>query len=194
MDWLFPWNTPDLARWEARPIHPESRGPAPPGAFHDRHERIVAVEAAGPPERGGPFERVLEAILGYDIFPADIGEGVVRRRPVQLGDTVGLTYRFVPGLRCFFASRVTAVDGQGFTYQTLCGHAEIGEERFRVEKDERTGEVRASLSAWSRPGLWYVRLVTPLARRLQLAAGRRALDHLQQVALTRPEAWRASGR
>jgi len=69
----------------------------------------------------------------------------------------------------------------GFTYQTLEGHPELGEETFSVEKDEASGRVSVALRSWSRPGAWLISLVYPYARRCQLRAGRAALDHLEQM-------------
>ncbi len=187
---LLPFMQARLESWEARPLAFGSAGPPPANAFHDRHERIVAVESPGEPEAEGPYTRVARAILSYEIFPARVGKPVLRRA-VQPGDAVGLRYHFLPGLDLFFASRVARVftrqlaDGwwsSGFTYQTLEGHPEMGEETFSVLKRHATGEVRVLIFAWSRPSWPILQPVLPLARHLQLAAGRAALDNLEQVA------------
>ena len=70
----------------------------------------------------------------------------------------------------------------GFTFRTLQGHPELGEETFFVEKDRASGAVRAGLRSWSRPGLWLTRLMSWFARRVQVRASRAALDHLEQTA------------
>ena len=179
---------PSLDTWERQAIHPVSAEPPRGTVNHDFHRRIIAVEPPGPPIPGGPFERARRAIMAYDIFPPNLATGVVRLAPVRLGDTVGMRYRLLPGLRLFFASRVTAVTDiaepplfqAGFTYQTLQEHPELGEEAFGVEKVAHSGEVRVYLKAWSRPGHWLARLFSPLARHLQLQAGRAALDHLEK--------------
>ncbi|MBA3541293.1 MAG: DUF1990 family protein, partial [Deltaproteobacteria bacterium] len=106
-----------------------------PREHHDVYERDVTPEPAGAP--GAVYRRLADAIMGYSIFPPRIVEGVVRRR-IQLGDTVGVHYLRLRVVRLFFASRVTAVfdesDGTwartGFTYCTLVGHPELGEETF----------------------------------------------------------------
>lgn len=173
---------PLLDDWESR--HPDrmvEAGP-PPGCFRDRYETLVGREAPGPPEVDGPFRRAAHAIMGYEIFPAPVG-GRVLRRPVHRGDTVGLLYRFLPWVTLFFASRVTEVfDGPGgagwragFTYRTLPGHPERGEETFAVEKDAVTGEVRFSLDNWSTPGHPLTWLFLPMARRAQRRASEAAL-------------------
>lgn len=174
---------PLLEEWESRPLHPDVQGGPLPGAFLDRYEAVMGHEPPGPPEVDGPFRRAAHAIMGYEIFPPPVG-GRVLRRPVRVGDTVGLLYRFLPWLTLFFASRVTEVfDGAGgrgwragFTYRTLPGHPELGEETFAVEKDAVTGEVRFSLDNWSRPGGVLTWLFLPLARRLQRRASLAALQ------------------
>ena len=187
MELYLPWAAADAAwlqRWAGRAS--SGAGPAPAGVYHDSHRRIVAVEPPGPPLPGGPFEAVATRIMRYDVFPPAMGERVVAREPLQLGDAVGLYYRF-PGsfLRMFFASRVTEIVEEpfrrGFAYQTLAGHPEQGEELFYVEKDERSGAVVFGLRAWSRPSRALVRLFAPLARMLQWQAGKSALDYTEKA-------------
>jgi uncharacterized protein (UPF0548 family) len=180
---------PYLGEWEARPIAPAVASGPRPGDAHDVHERVVAHEPPGPPEPGGPFEILAQAIRSFRIFPETMLERVLRREPVQVGDTVGALYPFFPGIDLFFASRVTAVlDGKeggwwraGFTYQTLVGHPELGEETFCVEKDEATGQIQVALRSWSRPGAWLTWFAYSYARRSQLRAGRAALENLDQL-------------
>ena len=155
---------------------------------------------SGLPVDDGPHRRAAAAILAYDIFPHI--RAVIRRAPVQVGDTVGALYRG----RIFFASRVIEVldgvgardDGwwiTGFTYRTLARHPELGEETFSVEKELATGRVRVALRSWSRPGLWITRLTAPLLRRVQVGASRAALAHLATKSEIRPagEHARAAG-
>lgn len=181
---------PSLAHWEQRPFSADvEKGPRPQDN-QDNHERVVGWEAAGMPTANGIARRVADAILRFDVFPPDMLTGVLRRTPIEVGDTVGLRYFFMPGLALFFAARVIdrfekVKNNQwrcGFTYRTLQGHPECGEEVFVVEKDLTTGRVTAALRSWSRPGLWIAALAYPVVRRLQLRAGRAALDHLERVA------------
>jgi uncharacterized protein (UPF0548 family) len=96
----------------------------------------------------------------------------------------------LPGIDLLFGARVIATfDKQaagnwrtGFTYQTLQGHPELGEETFQVEKDLASGRVTVSLRSWSRFGLWLTRLAYPYTRRVQVRAGHAALDHLATLA------------
>ena len=99
----------------------------------------------------------------------------------------------MPLVRLFFAARVVDVfdaasDGwwrSGFTYRTLVGHPELGEETFAVEKEVATGRVRVALRSWSRPGTWLARAFAPVVRRLQVGASERALEYLATVGAAR---------
>jgi hypothetical protein len=156
------------------------------------YEREVAREAVGDPERAGASLRLAKAISRYEIFPPTLLTGVLRRWPVEVGDTVGGCYHLMPGIDLFFASRVVACFDErvgnlwrsGFTYHTLAGHPELGAETFSVEKDLTTGSVGVALRSWSRPGILLSRVLTPVVRLLQVRASRAALDHLARVAAT----------
>lgn len=177
----------ELVAWEALEPAPEAAGGPLPGAHLDEHVAVIGREPPGPPLEDGPHRRAAAAILAYDVFPRALLRTLVRRTPVQAGDTVGALYRLVPGLELRFASRVVDVfdrqEGElwrtGFTYRTLPGHPELGEETFAVEKHLPSGEVEVSLRAWSLPGAPPVRALAPLARLVQWRAGRRALRHLR---------------
>jgi hypothetical protein len=188
--WHFLGQKPRLERWEKREISPGVvQGPGPKDN-RDNHERVVARENPGPPEEHGPYRRLADAILAYRIFPAGLVSGVLRRQPVQIGDTVGVRYAFFPGLDLFFAARVIdRFDGPsghlwrtGFTYRTLQGHPKCGAETFCVEKDMTTGQVLVALRSWSRPGTWLARMFSDWVRSLQLQAACAALDNLEQWA------------
>lgn len=193
MNWLPRWAAePDLKSWEDRPFTAGVElGPGPRDK-RDNHERIVGVESPGPPEPNGIARRVADAILRFDVFPPTLLTSVARRRPVEIGDTLGLRYPFAPGIDLFFAARVIERfdkfrDGRwraGFTYRTLEGHPACGEETFVVEKDLATGQVVAALRSWSRPGIWMARVGYPLMRWLQVRAARAALGHLEEIGCT----------
>jgi uncharacterized protein (UPF0548 family) len=191
MDLLLPTMAAHLARWEARPFHDTvALGPAP-GDKRDVYTRRIGHEPQGPPAADGPYRRAADAILGYRIFPDSVIAGVLRRAPVHVGDTVGIRYRGLGLVHLFFAARVVAVfDGPdagvggwraGFTYHTLRGHPELGEETFAVTRTA-TGEVEVSLTAWSRPGTWLARLLPFVVRFLQVRGSRAALTNLAAVA------------
>jgi hypothetical protein len=190
MEFLLPWMKPDLAPWEEKPINPLAPKESLPGPNHDLTEATLAVEQPGPPEEKGAYRRVAQSILGYRVFGERIGEPIILTHQVDPGETIGLAFNFLPGLRLFFASRVVEVfeDQEteqgwrsGFVYQTLVDHPEVGEEIFEVRK-YLDGRVIFRMEAWSIPNLWYVRLFAPLARKIQWYAARCAVDNLTAVA------------
>jgi hypothetical protein len=183
-----------LEDWERRPF---ARGTeAGPAArdHRDRYERIVATEKPGDPEPGGPHQRIAAALLRYEIFPSHLVRGVLRRAPLQRGDTVGILYHTPLFADLFFAARVidcfderrdadaTSIWHSGFTYRTLEGHPELGEETFSVETNRESGAIMVALRSWSRPGTQLARAFAPVVRRLQIHASHAALDHLQSIA------------
>jgi uncharacterized protein (UPF0548 family) len=181
---ILVFGSPRLDRWDGRPFHPTDRTPRD---HADVYERDVLVEPPGDP--GAGYRRIADAILSYSIFPPGLVQGVLRDR-IAPGDTVGVHYRGLRLVRLFFAARVIDVFDThddawwrtGFTYRTLRGHPELGEETFSVEKEIATGRVRVALRSWSRPGTPLARLFAPLVRRMQVTASRRALEHLATVA------------
>lgn len=179
-----------LSDWTGRGPSFTSGGGTHPFDRHLRFAAVIAREPAGPPLESGPHRRVGAAVMRYEIFPSDVIRGVLARAPVELGDTVGIEYLVGAGLRLFFAARVfECFDGEvagrwrtGFSYRTLRGHPETGEETFSVEKDLTTGEVSAVLSSWSRPGLALTWLGAPVMRLAQRRASNGAIEHLRAIA------------
>jgi len=178
--------SPRLGDWENRPLWPGVEHGPRPGDRQDTYEREVGVEAPGAPEPNGIHRRAAAAILRFDIFPSHMVRPVLRREPVQAGDTVGICCHQAPGVDLFFAARVIdcfdeekhGVWRTGFTYHTLVGHPEFGEETFSVEKDLATGRVLVALRSWSRPGT-VLALVCPWwVRRQQVRASKAAVEHL----------------
>ena len=189
MNFLFFSRRPNLKLWNTIAIHPLAPKELLPNPNHDLTEVTLALEKEGEPEEGGAFERISSSVLHYQVFGSKIGRAVTNGGKVQEGDTIGLCYRFLPGLELFFASRVVEVfelqeteDGwrSGFVYQTLNHHPEVGEELFEVVK-HKTGHVTFRLEAWSRPNLWFVRLFSFWARRIQKYAARCAVESLQGI-------------
>lgn len=194
VQFLLPWMEHDLGLWERKVVDPRAASAAPTSAFLDLTRESVAQEAPGEPEKDGPFSRVASSILGYRIFGPRVGMPVIRREPVEEGDTLGLRYAIFPGLDLFFASRVVevfekrqredSVIESGFRYRTLVGHPELGEEVFRVEKEPVSGQIHLHIEAWSLPNLWLVRLLRPWARHIQRSAATQAHHYLSLVAST----------
>lgn len=152
-------------------------GPAPPGFDLDRRRRRL-----GAGERC--FAAACEAVRRWR--PFDLGW--VEVEPADQPPATGLVVATripVCGLWWLNPCRVVAVEDRaddgngggrrfGFTYVTLRGHVERGEERFRVEL-LADGAVWYELAAVSRPAHWLTRLGYPWVRRLQR---RFALDSL----------------
>lgn len=69
-------------------------------------------------------------------------------------------------------------DRRGFAYGTLPGHPESGEELFAVEYDPADDTVYGLVTAFSRPGAWYVALGGPVVRLIQRWFARRYLKTL----------------
>ncbi|HEU4419678.1 MAG TPA: YndJ family transporter, partial [Planctomycetota bacterium] len=191
MQIVLPWlgDVPAPQAFADRPFGPEV-APGARGVATDRHECELPSEPPGPPLPEGPFRRAADAARAYRSFPAPMITGLRAQGPVVAGETVVARYRMLPGLHLVFAARVVevfdgATDGThrtGFAYRTLTGHPECGVETFAVEKDLATGRVRAVVSAHSRCGTWLSRRLRPLARQLQLAAGRAAVANLRAIA------------
>jgi uncharacterized protein (UPF0548 family) len=191
MQIVLPWlgDQPAPQAFVERPFGPEVT-PGARGVATDRHECELPSEPPGPPLPEGPFRRAAAAARSYRSFPARMITGLREQDPVVAGETVVARYRMLPGVHLVFAARVVEVfDGAangthraGFAYRTLTGHPECGVETFAVEKDLATGRVRAVVSAHSRCGTWLTRQLRPLARRLQLAAGRAAVANLRAIA------------
>lgn len=190
MDVLLFGMKPKLEKWERRKIHRNAPRDRVPDPYHDRQVATLAVEPPGEPVPDGPFERLEKSIMGYEIFGSRIGHPVVRRTPVEVGDTIGLDYKFWGPIRLLIASRVVEVfqrerteEGwrSGFVYQTLECHPELGEEIFEVTKLD-SGVVKFRIEAWSRPNLWFVKMVTAWARSIQRDAANSALSNLLKVA------------
>lgn len=187
--WRVFGQRPDLAAWEARPL---SRGVEAGVRDGDRlvHElRVLGAEPPGKPVAGGLFRRIAAAIAEYRIFPTRLMTGVLKR-PVQVGDTFANCFHALPGVDLLFGGRVQEVFDEateagwraGFRFWTVRGHPMVGEEMFWVEKDRTTGEIRAGLASWSRPGMWLTRLGLPFLRWHQTRATRLALRNLAAIA------------
>lgn len=87
---------------------------------------------------------------------------------------------------CRVVWAVSEEDRAGWAYGTLPGHPECGEEAFLVTLGE-DGEVWLTVSAFSRPGVWWVRAGGPLLRSLQYAYARRCGQVLRRLAAREAE-------
>ncbi|WP_062993450.1 DUF1990 family protein [Nocardia anaemiae] len=127
------------------------------------------------------FERAGAEILAYRMQK---GTGIFReadtptaepgtRLTVRLGiGPVGIT------APCRIVYVLAEPDRRGFAYGTLPGHPEIGEELFAVEYDPTDDSVYGMVTAFSRPGAWYVRLGGPVVRTIQRIIAGKYIDTL----------------
>lgn len=138
--------------------HGATAGPLPPDAAH--------LDLDVPIGRGARvFDRAAEAVLGWQMHRG-AGLDVRATTPRAQLDTLVLV-TFVRGLPlglsapCRVLSVADRPDRQGFTYGTLPGHLESGEERFEVVRDP-TGLVRLRIVAFSRHAPGPARWLGPL--------------------------------
>lgn len=120
----------------------------------------------------GIFSAACQALREWKMFPSDWVEIVPHQPPIQVGQVVAVVAR-VFGLWWTNACRIVAVIDEhepnrrfGFTYATLPGHVEMGEETFVIEWDDKDN-VWYEIHAISRPNYWAVKLAYPLARQMQ---------------------------
>lgn len=119
------------------------------------------------------FERVRDALLSWRHFDVPWLTFHGASAPPTAGQAVAVLVR-VAGLWLLNPCRVVWVDrpeagaeAVAFAYGTLSGHAERGEERFRVSLDPASGDVTYEIASFSRPGTLLTRLGYPFARRFQ---------------------------
>lgn len=135
----------------------------PEGHWHvDSGATVIAREAPGPPERGGPWETACRLVGEYEFADARILRAVYRGGDDLLGRDMLLEGRFC-GLRFYLGVRVTGVIDEtrdtargrervwGWWYQTLQGHLEQGRLSYEVSKDLGTGQVAFRVTGYSRP-------------------------------------------
>lgn len=137
----------------------------PPGYNLD-HNRVRIGEGSA------DFEAAYAALRAWRMFPAPWTRIAPANAPIAVGQVVAMQAHAL-GLWWLNACRIVyLVDDQGavrrfgFAYGTLRAHVEQGEERFTVEL-QPDGGVWYDLRAFSRPRYWPVRLLKPVARRLQ---------------------------
>jgi uncharacterized protein (UPF0548 family) len=151
-------------------------GEMPGGRYHSL--RVATSLGSG----DGVFERAAEGIrawapqrgAGIDLLPA--------RPSLAEGESLLASFRSFP-FHVTAACRIVYVldepDRFGFGYGTLPLHPESGEEAFIVER-AGDGEVRFTITAFSRPRALLSRLGAPVARRVQASVTRRYLDGLAE--------------
>ncbi|MFI7666424.1 DUF1990 family protein [Nocardia sp. NPDC049526] len=131
------------------------------------------------------FERASAEILAYRMQK---GTGIFREADTPTAEPgTRLTVRLGVGpvsitAPCRVVYILDEPDRRGFAYGTLPGHPEIGEELFAVEYDTTDDSVYGLVTAFSRPGAWYVRLGGPVVRAIQRIIAGKYIDTLPNSA------------
>jgi len=115
----------------------------------------------------------MEAIRGWQMFNMPWVRLYWPTTPIRVGANVALLVHHF-GFYSLNAARIVYVVNEegpiaqyGFAYGTLTEHAERGEERFTVERNQSEGMVWYKILAFSRPNKTLARLGYPMSRMLQ---------------------------
>ena len=115
------------------------------------------------------FDAAIEAIRQWKMFDLGWVQLFSERTSIETGATVAVVVRHL-GFWSMNACRIVYVieepEKYGFAYGTLAEHAERGEERFMVERNQDDDTVWYDLLAFSKPGPM-ARLGYPYTRRMQ---------------------------
>ena len=136
----------------------------PPQNYNIDHNRIELGNG------DNTFRLAKAAIEQWKMFDLGWVEVFDPAALIEHGRTIAVLIRHF-GFYSLNATRIVYVINEstrfGFAYGTLTEHGEIGEERFLVESDDRTGKVYYDILAFSRPGHFLAKLGYPLTRYLQ---------------------------
>ncbi|MBM80531.1 MAG: hypothetical protein CMJ78_08050 [Planctomycetaceae bacterium] len=122
------------------------------------------------------FAAASQAIREWRMFPAEMVEIFPPQPIIEVGSQVLVLYQLLPNRFCTInpARIIDVIDQEigdrqqfGFTYGTLPGHMERGQETFLVEWNRETNVVTYRIDVFSRPAQWIVWLGYPYARRQQ---------------------------
>ncbi|MFL6075479.1 MAG: DUF1990 family protein [Mycobacteriales bacterium] len=149
-------------------------GTLPAGYRHLLRRRVIGV---GPE----PFAAAGEVLMAWRMHQRCGLRPAVSAERAEPGAVVVLRMGFGP-VAVTAPCRVVAVVEEpsrvGFTYGTLPGHPERGEEAFLIEHHD-SGVVTATVVAFSRPASTLARLGGPLARLIQTRTADRYLRALE---------------
>ena len=168
-------------RWnDAAPTSPPEGLPTGIYDRHQAHVRLLQGEDAD-----AAFDRIRTRLFAYDVFPPSLIHHVLCPDRVIEPESLIVQRAGIGPIRLESAVRVVETwdrdaDGErdaGFRYVTLAGHPERGVASFSVRRDS-SGEVRLTLDARSEAGTLITRIGRPVARRVQLAATKAALNRL----------------
>ncbi|TDC21082.1 DUF1990 domain-containing protein [Streptomyces sp. 8K308] len=143
--------------------------PSPPPGFRLLRERIRL--GRGPALAAAAGEAVLCWRMHRAAGVALTAGAEVAEPGARVTVAIGLGPLRVGG-DCRVVWTVRERDRVGFAYGTLPGHPECGEESFVVTR-EPDDAVWLTVTAVSRPAVWYTRLAGPLGRTAQRAQARR---------------------
>lgn len=179
--------------------------PGPPGSSRteDRTWSYTQVGATADPVMPPGFRHLHRSVVlgtGFDVFDCAAsalmswsmhrraGLAVAPEAPVTAGATVVLTYRLGP-VSLPAPVRVVAVfdtpGRRGFSYGTLEGHPESGEESFSVNL-ATSGQVTFEIVAFSRHTTWWARLGGPVTRTVQTRITDRYIRSIRHSVRDRP--------
>jgi uncharacterized protein (UPF0548 family) len=148
-------------------------GQLPEGYTHLRVQRVIGHGES-------TFHRAADRLMSWQMHRAAGLTVEATTAGVEQGSRVRLRLGWHL-LRISFGCQVVYVVEEerrrGFAYGTLQGHPEQGEERFCVEWREDDAVV-FTITAFSRPGTWWSRALTPISHRLQRRYTRRYLHAL----------------
>lgn len=129
----------------------------------DHYEGLLDIESPGQPLIHGPFAAAREALIFYKfpdphliraVFDPEVP--LAGRNMLMFAKFLGFTFTF--GVRITEVIDTSEVDRfgseikiWGYAYRTLAGHFEVGEIRFELKKNIRTGEVFFVINAYSKP-------------------------------------------
>ena len=155
-----------------------TRGPMPHGWSHDASDEVLGRGMA-------TFDRAVHAMRSWSqfdltwVFPQD------RAVPIEEGRLFGFlahTYGVWSVNVCRIVYVIDERDDRGarfgFAYGTVGAHSVRGEERFLIEWDRETDQVRFEIRKFSKPAIALLRLLGPLTRRVQRRFTVQALDRL----------------
>lgn len=112
----------------------------------------------------GDFSSARAALLDWQVHRR-AGLTVDARSPIRLGEHARLTWQWGP-IRVTAPVIIVEVSDTGFTYEALPGHPEEGRETFSlIETDD--GTTVFTISARSRPAVWWARIGAPVTGLVQ---------------------------
>lgn len=146
------------------------------GYPRNHHEAVVGTGS-------DVYLRAVAAVRGWAMYDLPFTELHPPGAPVVEGAVVATVVRHL-GFWSINPCRVVYVDEEetpalrafSFAIGTLPLHSERGEERFRVEWNRASGEVRFEILAYAAARHWMARLSGPYVHHLQRRFGRAALQ------------------